>query len=634
MQRLHDHCACRCCFGVAFVSISCSSGDTSSPTASPSSSKPVLPQGIQFGDYTPGPTITDLPALAGADLFANPDEPLIDSNGRFSPDARRVLDVIELQLGLEGYRAAAGHYPPSLEDLIPAYAPLDDGTKWTAVPSDPESHAAYVYVPADSGASYALSAAMSSGKAYAVSNPSPVTAVNPDRGTSQEFVLSVGASRLAAGDTGYAPPVADQTGSQVEVDNSQGSHASSGKVINANPSSARVAVHNLHDFWTNVTLQAPGGCCVRLKPSPFNGGDIGGLYAQLGAIAPGGDAVWDGSFDPGSAQPILTTASVAGGSFTAPTLNILTFIAALVSKFPTANSIQTVVSAVQTAQNANDLIAAAQAIERADVPAFVRDFYGMLSDPNQRTLIRLALEQLAVPVSEGLLEKLTLTILIVELGQMAFDEVSAFVQGTVAGVVTFSASYPPVTQGPTPVKPSSAPATPYVPPVTPYIPPITPYVPPATPYVPPVTPYVLPVTPYVPPVTPYVPPVTPYVPPVTPYVPPPTPNPTPTPTPGAPPAAPSNVQDTQLNPPNGLSARLSWTDGATNESGFKIYKSTCDYYGGTGCGPYVYETTLSANTTHYDHQYFPVDIGLCYAVSAFNNYGESAKVPAVGCPAP
>jgi hypothetical protein len=430
---------------------------------------------------------------------------------------------------------------------------------------------------------------MSSGKAYSVSNPPSVAAVNPDTGVSREFVLSIGTSRFAAGDAGYAPAVPDQTGSQVQVDNSQGNHASSGTVINPSPSSARIGVHNLHQFWTNVTLHAPGNCCVHLGPS-FNGGDIGGLYAKFGAIAPDGDATWEGSFDPGTAQPIITTPSIAGGSYIAGTLNILTVVAGLASKFPTANSIETVVSAVETAQKATDLIAALQAMEKADVPAFVQHVYDMLSDPNQRALIRTALQALAVPVSEGFLEKLTLVVLIVELGQMAFDEASALVQGTWAGVVNFSASYPPVTQPPVTQPPVTQP------PVTqPLVtqPPVT--QPPVT--QPPVT---------QPPVT--QPPVT--QPPVT--------QPPVTQPPVQIPNAPSNVRIVTVECvtfpcPPGI---LKWEDNSTNESGFYTYSSSPECgLGRVGQVP--------MNTTDW----FLPDASVClgtYGVSAFNAAGESA----------
>ena len=80
------------------------------------------------------------------------------------------------------------------------------------------------------------------------------------------------------------------------------------------------------------------------------------------------------------------------------------------------------------------------------------------------------------------------------------------------------------------------------------------------------------------------------------------------------PGAPSNLVGTV----SGLSARLSWTDNATNETGFRVYMRQ---QAGKKWGAWSVRQTLAANTTSYSE----VLIGVRqYYVTAYNATGESA----------
>lgn len=110
--------------------------------------------------------VTAVPTSTYAALFAHPSEPAYVPGKGFSPDAQRVVDVVTLQGALEKYRVANERYPSTLDALFPTFAPLANGTKLTAAPTDPETHQPYTYHVSSDGATYQLSATLSSGKQY------------------------------------------------------------------------------------------------------------------------------------------------------------------------------------------------------------------------------------------------------------------------------------------------------------------------------------------------------------------------------------------------------------------------------------------------------------------------------------
>jgi hypothetical protein len=106
--------------------------------------------------------------LPHPDIFADPQQPVLDSSGNLAPDARRVLTVLALRMSLDEFRQANGHYPASLDELFPTYAPLDDqGQVMTGVPQDAGS-IGYQYTRQGDG--YQLSVKTSKGE-YLVTGP-------------------------------------------------------------------------------------------------------------------------------------------------------------------------------------------------------------------------------------------------------------------------------------------------------------------------------------------------------------------------------------------------------------------------------------------------------------------------------
>ena len=87
-------------------------------------------------------------------------------------------------------------------------------------------------------------------------------------------------------------------------------------------------------------------------------------------------------------------------------------------------------------------------------------------------------------------------------------------------------------------------------------------------------------------------------------------------TPPTPPAAPTALA---ASPSSSTQVSLSWTDNASDETGFEIERSTS----GIG-GPFSPLATVAANTTSYPDQGLTASTEYCYQVRAVNNVGPSA----------
>lgn len=70
-----------------------------------------------------------------------------------------------------------------------------------------------------------------------------------------------------------------------------------------------------------------------------------------------------------------------------------------------------------------------------------------------------------------------------------------------------------------------------------------------------------------------------------------------------------------------VTVSLSWTDNSDNENGFRVYRSTT--LSPTFPDDYSQIDSLAADTTTYDDTSPPEDTDLTYAVTAFNDAGES-----------
>lgn len=133
---------------------------------------PAQPAGIRF-DPNSNPTpivITVLPTAPPSRIFTDSNQPAYVPEQGFAPDARRILDIASLQRSLLHYWSALGTYPIDLEELFPDFAPLDeDDQPLRSPPTDPATHEPYGYDVSPDGQTFQLSAVMSNGAVFVVS---------------------------------------------------------------------------------------------------------------------------------------------------------------------------------------------------------------------------------------------------------------------------------------------------------------------------------------------------------------------------------------------------------------------------------------------------------------------------------
>lgn len=84
------------------------------------------------------------------------------------------------------------------------------------------------------------------------------------------------------------------------------------------------------------------------------------------------------------------------------------------------------------------------------------------------------------------------------------------------------------------------------------------------------------------------------------------------------PNAPSSLSTTTVS---GVQIDLSWTDNATDEDGFYVYRST---FSGSTTADYTQVANLTADTTTYADTGLEDDTEYFYRVSAYNSGGESS----------
>jgi len=71
------------------------------------------------------------------------------------------------------------------------------------------------------------------------------------------------------------------------------------------------------------------------------------------------------------------------------------------------------------------------------------------------------------------------------------------------------------------------------------------------------------------------------------------------------------------------SVELTWTDTASSEDGFRVYRSTTATP--SFPGDYTQIDSLAADTTSYTDEFVPEKSSVTYAVSAYNDVGESSS---------
>jgi hypothetical protein len=227
---------------------------------------------------------------------------------------------------------------------------------------------------------------------------------------------------------------------QVVVDNSSGNHASEGTVLQADPTAAKVAVKNLHSFWTNTNLQ-PAGPAKLTAANPLNAlkdrDDIGGLYAMLGAIGPDDRAVWNGTFDTTKSSSVLVQTSPSGADHPAGVLNLLTIFASMFTTVPKVSTVEAVFNAAQTVQKAPDFMGAVHDFQSPAPFTLASHIYKLLSDPQQRIVLQQALAYIGVPVTANALEQLLVWQKIYKLSTMVRDMGTSIILQNSAGQILF-----------------------------------------------------------------------------------------------------------------------------------------------------------------------------------------------------
>jgi hypothetical protein len=98
-------------------------------------------------------------ALAGIN------EPIYTDQAGFSPDAKRLLDIVSIQGALIRYKVANREYPLTLDGLLPQFAPGGAGDSQAAIPTDP-SGVPYYYARSADGREYTLYAVLSNGSHF------------------------------------------------------------------------------------------------------------------------------------------------------------------------------------------------------------------------------------------------------------------------------------------------------------------------------------------------------------------------------------------------------------------------------------------------------------------------------------
>lgn len=119
----------------------------------------------------PSPTVSDEVSTSSEELFTDPHAPIYEPGKGFTPDAQRIIDITTLRIGLEKYQYSKGSYPESLQDILPEFAPMYGGKPLDFIPTDPDTRRSYDYNVSTDNMSYQLSATLSSGKKYTISEP-------------------------------------------------------------------------------------------------------------------------------------------------------------------------------------------------------------------------------------------------------------------------------------------------------------------------------------------------------------------------------------------------------------------------------------------------------------------------------
>lgn len=257
------------------------------------------------------------------------------------------------------------------------------------------------------------------------------------------MVLAIASSRFALA---QAPP-------PLTVDNGGGNSSTEGVVVlEGEPGRARIAVRNLHTFWTNLSETHYG---VTLRPSSGLN-TLGGVQAALGAIAPESAAMWDVEYS--TTQPTQISVTTTPYLFTetgglSAALNILHIAIRMLGGNDDYLSkgvnrgldmAERIPQAAQLVQGVfGDKIAKAFTKESLVSGQLARDIFDTLSDTTKAKVVQEALALLGVTASVKQLQDLVGWFPAVSLFELVWDMGSAIILSRSSGGVVFS-SLPPI----------------------------------------------------------------------------------------------------------------------------------------------------------------------------------------------
>jgi hypothetical protein len=269
-------------------------------------------------------------------------------------------------------------------------------------------------------------------------------------------VLAVMAVTVAAT---VAPARADD--GRLTVDQSGANHALIARLVDSRPGSARIEIENTNAFFTTADVQVTG---VTLVPGPVPGG----VWAELGVIAPGETATWSATWNPRLASQVFVRTTPyllqtdAGGL--AAAFTVLSIVGDVVlEQLPVRG--QRVVHSAKALREAAGIITplftdlgGTVNVEGLASGALAMEVLEILGDPTKAELLRQALDLFGVTVSTNTLKELLHWVPAVELGHKTLRLATALITQTSSGGAVFASAGTQVPEATTPDLPTPTPS--------------------------------------------------------------------------------------------------------------------------------------------------------------------------------
>lgn len=267
-----------------------------------------------------------------------------------------------------------------------------------------------------------------------------------------------------------SPAAASADDGRLSVDGSGSNGAVIGQLQDSRPGFATITIRNTNEFWTTTDISVTG---VALTPGPPLGG---GVYAQLGLIAPGETAVWTATWNPRqAAQVFVRTTPYIDQTDAGPLaagLTILTIVTDVLTEiYPQVGRVvaraEALTEAVALIEPLFGDLNATVSIEGLTSGAVDEALWNLLEDDQKVEVLREALGLFRVTASTDRLRQLNGWIPVVKLSYRTLLLASALLTGTSSGGVLFdsdgTAALPATSIVPTSITPTQLPGQGQVP---------------------------------------------------------------------------------------------------------------------------------------------------------------------------